>query len=549
MEDFKILRVLDKFKGLISKIGVDYEIMRKILQIKLTMDSRRTFTIFNNGRNKDKEGNQFFKSLWIYALFGIVIIFMVISKNMIFTQMSIAFGMIMFMVTASLISDFSSILLDIRDKNILFTRPVSSKTISMAKFIHIFIYMFYITIALTGPALVVSLFTQGFLFFIIFFFEIVLVDLFIIVFTALLYILILRFFDGEKLKDVINYVQIILSLVITIGYQFIGRVFNIVDMKAVFTPKWWHYFIMPVWFGAPFEVFINGSRNITCIIMSLLALAVPIIAMSIYIKLIPSFERNLQKLMNVEKGVYKKSIAQFLSKVLCAKKEERTFFKFTWNMLKNEREFKLKVYPSLGFAIIMPFIFLLMGIRGNQSLMQWFNQISTTRYYLNIYLCALMLPTIVIMIKYSGKYKGAWIYKIMPQKGLDCIFKGAIKAFIVKLMLPIYIFDSIIFMFIFGIGIFPHLIIIFLNIILFTIICFKSTKKALPFSESFEVAQQSEGLIVILLMIILGVLWAVHYYCTKSIIYILIYFIVLAALDVILWNKAFKLKWEDIHNS
>jgi hypothetical protein len=66
MQTFKSLQFLRLFKGLFEKFGIDYEAMQKILTIKLTMDQRRVPTIFNE--SKKKEGNQLFKSLWIYAI-------------------------------------------------------------------------------------------------------------------------------------------------------------------------------------------------------------------------------------------------------------------------------------------------------------------------------------------------------------------------------------------------------------------------------------------------------------------------------------------------
>ena len=34
----------------------------------------------------------------------------------------------------------------------------------------------------------------------------------------------------------------------------------------------------------------------------------------------------------------------------------------------------------------------------------------------NIYFCALLIPTVVMMMKYSAGYKGAWVYKAIPIK-------------------------------------------------------------------------------------------------------------------------------------
>ena len=58
-----------------------------------------------------------------------------------------------------------------------------------------------ITMAIAAPSLLVSLFRQGPAFFLLYIFEILLIDIFVVVLTALLYMTILKFFDGEKLKD------------------------------------------------------------------------------------------------------------------------------------------------------------------------------------------------------------------------------------------------------------------------------------------------------------------------------------------------------------
>ncbi|MBO1913692.1 hypothetical protein J4G37_53870, partial [Microvirga sp. 3-52] len=80
MQNFKSLQFLRLFKGLFEKFGIDFEAMQKILMIKLTMDQRRVPTIFNE--SKKKEGNHFFKSLWIYALYGLILVpFMLLGTN------------------------------------------------------------------------------------------------------------------------------------------------------------------------------------------------------------------------------------------------------------------------------------------------------------------------------------------------------------------------------------------------------------------------------------------------------------------------------------
>lgn len=553
MKNFKILKFIDKFRGVFERFGVDYDIMRKILQVKLTLDSRKVPTIMSNNSSyqnskktekKKEEKNSFFQSLWMYIVFGIILIPFIISKENYLFQMSFLFGILMFMMMTILISDFSSVLLDLRDKDIILSKPVDGRTLSVAKTVHIMIYMFFITFSFTGPALLVSLFRHGFLFFIIFLLEIILMDLLIVALTALLYLLILRFFDGEKLKDIINYVQIVLTIALSVGYQLIGRLFDVSDIMNVnFVPKWWQYLIPSIWFGGFFELIFNNNYNFQIILFSVLALIIPILSIIIYVKLTPSFESNLQKLNNTSGNVKvkDKGFNYYLSNIACKTKEERTFFRFATNMMQKERNFKLRVYPSLGFSLIFPFIFILSSFKDSGL-----EYVANSKMYLNIYFVAFIVPTVLMMIGYSEKYKGAWIYKMLPFNDTAAIFKGTIKAFIINLLLPICFFESIIFMIIFKGKIAVDLIIVFISALLFTVICFRSFKKILPFSKPYEEANQGGGFIIIPLFLLLGVLAGVHYFSTTINYGKYIYMIVLIIVNIFAWKKAFNISMESL---
>ncbi|BCN30602.1 hypothetical protein [Anaeromicropila herbilytica] len=544
MEDFMALKFLDKLKPIFHKMGVDYEVMRKIIQMKLLLDGRRVPTVFSgNNQKAKKDSNRFLASLWVYILMGLILIPFVIMKNNYIYQMGIVFGIIMFFVMSSLMSDFSNVILDTKDKNIIGIRPVDFKTIRFAKTIHITIYMFFITAALVGPALVVSLFTQGIAFFLIFLFLIILVDLFCIVLTSLVYALILKFFDGEKLKDIINYVQIILSLVIMIGYQFIGRLFDIVDLKIEFVPKWWQYLIIPIWFSAPFEMLKKSDINLNFIIFTIMAIIVPILAMVLFINKMSKFEMNLNKLSNhyQNKKIDRKGKVPFLSKIICRTKEERIFYRFASDIMKQERDFKLKVYPSIGFSIIFPFIFLFQQLSDNT-----FKEISKGKCYLFIYFCGLLIPSIITLMQCSEKYKGAWIYKVIPINNMEAVFKGTIKALLCKILLPIFLVEAILFGVLFGERIIPDLFLVFINLMLYITLCFMLIKKALPFSVAFDSAQNDAGINFVLIFALAAI--ALVHLGFLSIPYgIYINLIISSIATLILWKIAFRISSDNIY--
>ncbi len=538
MEDFKTLRLLDKIQFLFKKIGVDYPIMRQILQVKLLMDERKTPTFYNQSASK-KDKNQkygYIKSLWIYVLIGLTLIpFMGFGDNYLFS-MSIVYAIIIFMIMTTLISEFSSVLLDVRDRTILSTKPISDKTVNAAKFMHILIYLTYLTVAITGIPLIVAFIKQGLLFGIITIVEIMLINIFVVVLTAMFYIVILRFFDGEKLKDFINYVQIGLTLAMMIGYQFLVRSFELVDIDIVFGFEWWSIFLIPMWFAAPYDLFLNGNISGLTIIFSILSVVVPFISIWLYIKLIPTFERNLQKLLSTSKSKKEKKsrLKDALLKLICTTSEERAFYRFASLMMKQEREFKLKVYPSLGFAFVIPFIFIINSGRFEDV------DYSVSMSYLNIYFSMLIIPTSVLMLGHSSNYKAAWIYRIFPFKDFSALKKGSLKAFLIKLFIPIYLILSVVLCYIYGIRIVPDLLIVLVTSWIFTCICYVGFGSKIPFTKPFNEISDSQGWKSLVLMIPLAILAGVHYFMVSKIDYgTIIYLIALLIINAIAWKTVF----------
>ncbi|MFS0671686.1 hypothetical protein [Ornithinibacillus sp. 179-J 7C1 HS] len=538
MSNFRTLKLLDRFQFIFRKLDIDYSVMRKIVEIKLMMDSRRVPTILND--MKKKEGNQFLKSLWIYALYGIMLVpFLFIGDNYML-QSTIMIAISMFILMTSMISDYSSVLLDIRDKVILNTKPINTRTINAAKFVHIGIYLSFLTGAFIAVPLVVMLFVHGIFYFLLFIIEIILLDLFIMALTALAYILILRFFDGEKLKDIINYVQIFLAVGIVIGYQIIIRVFEFVDLTALYHFSWWHVIVPPLWFGAPFELLLNQNYSIEFIILSALAVICPIISIFIYYNMMPSFEKNLQKLMEESSKRKKKkwSLNSIKEKVVCFNKEERIFYRFASIMISRERDFKLKVYPSLGMALIFPFIFLY----NNVSYME-FSDLGDSKTYLTLYWANIIIATVVYMLQFSSKYKGAWIFQTIPIQKESHAYSATLKAFIVKLYLPILFVLSVVYIWIFSFRIVPDILIILLTAILQVLISYKVFNKGkFPFTEPFSSAQQGGATagIIIVLMLIVGGFALIHFLITLISFGTYVYLIILAILTIVLWKSMFR---------
>ncbi|APC80512.1 hypothetical protein [Clostridium botulinum] len=552
MEDSKILKFVDKFKFIYEKLGVNYASMRTILKLKLLMDNRRVPTIYKDRENENKK-NTFKKSLFLYGLMGVFLAVFIFIPSPMIVKMSINIGAIMFLIMTTMIADFSSVLLDIRDKNILNTKPLDPKTINAAKTTHILIYITSIAGAIAGPTLIGGLIKYKFKFFIIFFFQIILLSFFTIFITSILYYFILKIFDGEKLKDIINYFQIVLSIVLALGYQIIPRVFDFTGVSVNFKIKWWSYLVPPVWFAAPYSLIIEHNSGREYVLLSIMCVAIPIIIFGIYYKfIVPYFEENLQKLdssiskkgsVEEAKGVRHKGYTS----IFCRDKIENVFFRFSRNMISTERKLKLKLYPTLAFAVIFPFLMLIGSFSKYESVSQAFNEFSKGNYYFSIYLSVLMLVASIELLSQSEKYKGSWIYIVLPIDNPGKIQKGALKGFIFRYIFPVFLSVCIIFLIICGLRILPDIIVMFFSMMILIVAVQSLYKKELPFYKDFQ--SNGEGSITTVLVSggLTGIFFGLHKLIRNLIKYsfsIYIYIGVLIIINMILWKKIFNISWK-----
>ncbi|KRG16062.1 membrane protein [Virgibacillus soli] len=538
MTKFRSLKILDWFQPLFIWLKMDYKMMRKILEMKLILDQRRTPTIFQG--EKQAKGNQFLKTLGVYALYGLLLVFFVFLDQYMF-QMSIIFAITMFLMMTSLIADFSSVLLDVKDKTIFHTKPIDTRTINTAKMLHITYYMAFITGAFISVPTLVMIGRQGIAFFLLFLLEVVLLILFIIAITALVYLLILKFFGSDQLKNLINYVQIILSIAVVIGYQIFIRAFDFVDLEIAFAFEWWHVLLPPIWFAAPFELLLGHNYSWEYILLAIMVLVIPFISLAIYIWQMPSFERNLQKLMGETGEVRSRkfSLTRFWESLVCFSQEEKMFFRFSANMMSRERDFKLKVYPLLGIGLVFPFIFIM-----NDAMTGSLDELANSKMYLNIYFSTFMIGSVVYMLQCSKDYKGGWIFKIIPLRQTSKFYGAAIKAFLLKLYLPIYLLISLVYLFLFSWKIIPDLLVALMPAVFQSLLAYKLiNNERFPFTKPFESIQQGGNTAsFFLLMLIVGLFVLFHFLATLIPYGVWGYFVLLFIGMIISWKITFKEK-------
>ena len=205
-----LIKFVRLFKKIFIAAGVDFEQLIAIVTVKLTMDNRRNNASLMRGKGgeSNESNNRFVMTLLVYALLGLFMSLYVAAIDIPIVSMSIFHGFIMVMLAMTLITDYSSILLDTADNMILLPRPIDSRTLFTARLTHITLYIGQILFAIAlAPTVVVGI-KYGFIAVVIFLLTAVMSALFALFLTSIIYLIIMRLTSAERLKDIINYLQI-----------------------------------------------------------------------------------------------------------------------------------------------------------------------------------------------------------------------------------------------------------------------------------------------------------------------------------------------------
>lgn len=223
-----------------------------------------------------------------------------------------------------------------------------------------------------------------------------------------------------------------------------------------------------------------------------------------------------------------------LSKIICRDKEERIFFNFVSKIIRNDRDFKYRIYPTIGAYYIYP---IYMIFHKDEKYI-------SSYMYLFLYFSLMIIPTIMIALKYSENYKASYIYTTIHIKNKMAVHKAAIKACLVNIIIPLYLIQSIIFVYFYKVSIIQHIVVIFLVSIFITIITFKILDKNMPFSRQINVLKKNYAIVekylmIVLIFIMVGIHFIVSIFGTLA---INIYIIVILMVNMLLYKSVFKMK-------
>ncbi|GAB3643919.1 hypothetical protein [Spirosoma arcticum] len=514
-----ILSLLDRLQPLFRAMGADYGQLRAIVQVKLMMDNRRSIVSLGRyGKQSAENNSSFTRTLGIYAFVGGLISLSMLSrsgKDLMFFPLTLQFAYIMALCAMTLISDFSSVILDSSDNQIILPRPVSSRTLWLARIVHITSYLFAIALSLSAVGVLVISYRFGALAGLLFLVMSLLSAVLMVFLTNVFYLVLMRFISEEKLREVINYFQIVMAVLFYGGYQLLPRLMDTETMLSeALTHEWWHYALPPMWMAGAVEVFVRPVIDQTHLVFLTLALLMPFAGLWFMNRFLTL--DFTQKLSSIDQESGSSSLSQSdqsarqtqsawvdrVSDWITTTPLERAAFAFTWRVTGRDRKFKLKTYPQLGFGLAYVIV---MSVQG-QSLGR-----SGFFYLFALYFAGIYVMVAQYQLSVSDNYRASWVYGSAPIRDPGDVLSGSLKALIVKLLMPFYLLLAAYILFRYGTDKITDVVLAFFNSLIMLMSAALLSTRHLPFSVEQDALKQNNTARGILVSVVLGVVGFSHY--------------------------------------
>jgi len=553
-----LLKLVGLFKGFFNSQGIDYARMMTIVETKLTMDKRRVYMNWKQKQQKKENANHLNSVLFFYALMGLFVGMVLLAIPSLMLGMILVHTYVLFMMAMTLITDFSTVLLDTTDNQVILPKPISSKTLFMARLVHILIYLLQFTIAIAVLPLGVAFFKYGLLAGLVMMLTVLLTVLMAVFITYLLYLLIIRFSSESKVKDIVTYFQIFMTIIFTVGFQVLPRMINLSQLTQTFELHWYSYLLPPVWMATTIEAVANLQFDALHIGMIALAFIVPIFTfwfMNRY--LAPSFAKKLAAMNNgdTEKREAskiiiqqeKKPLSSLFSNLVCPSPVEKSAFQITWKMTGRDKSFKLQFYPGLAYILVFIFIFVFKS--GKDVATVWHGLSSSSSFLWFFYVPMMTVSSSIMIVAFNENYLASWIYHSMPIHKPGELVSGMVKSLFTKFFMPVFILVAGFCIYIWGTEVLDDALFALANNLFCFLIFANLSDHYLPFSRQPNTQQQSgKFLKAILQLIIVAITVGLHYLLIYTKLSWLLWALtpVLAVACWLLIGRLQNLKWHQI---
>ena len=553
-----LLRFVGLFNPVFEKAGVNTVQLHEILRIKLLMDNRRPKVAFSNRRAANNKTTK--SSFWgnfVLLMMGTLMGGLMFLFRMPMAGQTVYFTMFIVLMALTMISDFTSVLIDTRDQYIINPRPVDDRTFAISRLMHITLYVSRLALLQGLPGTIMMYFIDGWLAVPLFFVQVVEATLLAVLIVNMVYFILMRSVSPQRFKDMISYFQIGFSVLIFAVYYLLPRLIKVSVLRGINLLAYkWVYFMPSIWVAALNEGILHRDRaDLLIYIIAVIGVVTPIIGFWFVAKVLaPGFNKKLTLLAtsdgnsnsaeNASRTV-KSGFGDTVANLLAPDPVENAGFKITWKLTSRTREFKIKVFPAFAYVPIYFLYFALNGAGDNLN-EKMANLQAKSSYIFLIYMTTFVLSTILQNVSQSSKYKSAWVYYALPIDKPGKILSGMYKAIVAFYFLPYCLVIGLVIVLVWGTAAVNDIILAFFISTIYGMLMALFMVKGLPFSRPVVVKGGSRIITSLLILGFVAILGLGHYFLIKWEKVIWISILPVLLINWLMFNQYKKQGWDSI---
>jgi ABC-2 type transport system permease protein len=549
-------------KKLWAWTGADIVQLKAILKVKLMMDDRRPLRPGKQQSKKKPTKYASFVSVILSAAMGIMYTMPLMMVEDTIMGIWLYCSSFLLMLSFMLISDFSTVLFDTKDKNIILPRPINERTLLLSRLLHMFIYLFRIVVPMSLAGWIILGMEKGWLAALWFPFILLMLTIIALFIVNGVYLLILRLAHPGKFKDIINYFQIGVSMLVFACIYLMPRAVNtegFAELKhnaypwAVLTPSYW---LAASWSWIEADKLSAATKWI-----SILSFLGPLALAWLTIKyLSPSFAQRIGNIDNVnteeqpisENKTTQKKKSQFYLKLanwFNKNPLSKAGFCIAWLQTDRSRNFKMRVYPM--FAFVPVYFIYIITMNHNVSLVETWEKLSSSKsYILLLYMTAFVVTNLMTMLVASDQYKASWIYYSSPISQPGYVMSGAFKGLWIKYFIPMYSIVACFILFIWGKHVIIDIILAFVNITVFALGILLISLRRLPFSSTEKMNEKGTRVMKSIFVMLLPMSFGFGHYWVCAVPWLwwmkLLFLALSSILVWLLWDSYQQTSWAQV---
>lgn len=522
--------LVSRFDFLWSRLGADPRALALILSVKLKMDDRVGYVM---GRQQSRKTDMQYLVFGMAFLLGGIFLLPLIFMEHQATALGLTFSFWMVYVGFLLITEMSESLFDTRDLYILLSRPLNGVTLSLARMLHIGVFTSKFVLCLGFIPGGYLLLWQGPWAFVVYVLLALLVVVVTMTSTLVLYLLILRNVAPEKVRSVTGYFQIVATIFFFGLYQ-LPSLLNFSDAGVEVDFSTWHIvgenwgFAFPgLWIAALWSLLVAGGATLLTYAQAGLGIVASAAGLWFYVRKSSNYgdtmlsmrhagSQDASELDRPRDEQTGHPLRDRWARWFTRPNLERASFKFHWNMMLRDVNFKQGVYPGLVILPVMVLysIFNSQLIRGNATPGESLTNPSTVQLLVILYLFCVVVVIPLAQTRVSLKFKASWIFDATPLKNQGALRYGQLLAVWCMFYLPMAVLFYPVLLGVWGIHLLPDVLISSGATLIITMI-YHGADRSLPFSQDKQTASFNSVGPMILTFVLAPIFGVGHYFLAK----------------------------------